>query len=224
MGVLDSIKASSDLSEARPETLEELARSATLRRFHRGEHLFWEGDEPDSAYLIVDGIVRLFQSVANDHHLSIDDMRQGEFVGEMSALVGVPRPAAAIALKLTETLRIPSHALKRGVCSDVGLAYRLLISTMQLVLEKDVRMATGLTGDLITKLAWQLNFEYSRNGNSMHLHLSHADLAERIGVTRESVSRSLGVLRAKGYVRSGANGLEIVDLEGLRGRFLALDY
>lgn len=224
MGALDAIRASPDLSLGRLDVLQGLAAEATPRRFPSGAHLFYEGDDPSCAYLVVNGLVRLFQPAAEDRRFSIDDMRAGNLVGEMSALCGIPRPAAAVAVTHTEVLRLPTPSLQRALTLDARLSYALLLSTMRLVLEKDSRMATWLAGDVTARLAWQLNFEYLRSGSNPRLCMSHAALAERIGASRETVSRALAKLRRKGDIRSDSAGIvEIVNIDNLRRSFVPAD-
>lgn len=83
---------------------DELARIGRITRevtFGMGEALIYEGDIGDSAYLIIDGAVKV-QASGNE----LATLSKNDFVGEMSILDSEPRSATVIATEPVRALKI----------------------------------------------------------------------------------------------------------------------
>lgn len=78
--------------------------------FTAGERIIAEGDEGDAMYLISSGGGRVVKEVEGQE-LTLDNLAEGEFFGEMSLLVGGPRSASVFAAVNTEVLRLKSSDL-----------------------------------------------------------------------------------------------------------------
>lgn len=78
--------------------------------FMAGERIIAEGDEGDAMYLISSGGGRVVKEVEGQE-LTLDNLSEGEFFGEMSLLVGGPRSASVFAATNTEVLRLKSSDL-----------------------------------------------------------------------------------------------------------------
>ena len=78
--------------------------------FMTGERIIAEGDEGDAMYLISSGGGRVVKEVEGQE-LTLDNLAEGEFFGEMSLLVGGPRSASVFAATNTEVLRLKSSDL-----------------------------------------------------------------------------------------------------------------
>lgn len=78
--------------------------------FMAGERIIAEGDEGDAMYLISSGGGSVVKEVEGQE-LTLDNLSEGEFFGEMSLLVGGPRSASVFAATNTEVLRLKSSDL-----------------------------------------------------------------------------------------------------------------
>lgn len=85
----------------------------------RNEVLFREGDPPGSVYFLLEGAVEV---VARQQVIARVSGR-GEFFGEMSALLGIPRTATVRTLAPSEFLVFDS--IEKLLRSDPGLALKL---------------------------------------------------------------------------------------------------
>jgi HD-like signal output (HDOD) protein/CRP-like cAMP-binding protein len=84
------------------ETLSKADRSAvfsvgTTKRFKTDDFLMREGESDSSFYLIVEGTVGIYKSVANEGIL-VDTLKTGDWVGEIAMVAHVERVASAVAL------------------------------------------------------------------------------------------------------------------------------
>ena len=90
-----------------------------------GEVLFREGDRGDILYVIATGELRV-EKLTGDAANVISTLGAGEFVGEMSALIGTPRTATVIANTDAELLPYPADTLEDLIRSRPTIALRII--------------------------------------------------------------------------------------------------
>ncbi|MBR0165194.1 MAG: Crp/Fnr family transcriptional regulator [Lachnospiraceae bacterium] len=59
-------------------------------------------------------------------------------------------------------------------------------------------------------------YERSRAHNGDTLHISHEELAEQVGTTREAVTRNVNILKDAGLVQTGRGKIRIIDPDALQ--------
>jgi small-conductance mechanosensitive channel len=120
------------------EELERLAKASTTRVYAPGEAIVRRGQEGNSMFVIVRGIVKV-QIPENDYQKTINTLRSNDFFGEMSLLTGQPRTASVIADEETEVIQIKKSALRplfeanphlmKAICDIIEERRTLLVST-----------------------------------------------------------------------------------------------
>lgn len=178
-----------------------LARRGVSRRFRKDAILIQEGDEGDSIYVILEGRVKVFTANDDDREFVIDEHGPGEYVGEMS-LDGGPRSASVMALTVVTCSVVTRHTLTRFIAEHPGFALELIARVI-----RRARLATSKVKDLALldvygRVARCLNdLAVPLDGIRVLPHeLTQQDIADRIGASREMVSRILKELCAGGYI------------------------
>lgn len=83
------------------------------RRFAKGKHLFTQGQEASTAYLIEKGRVRVFRENKDmEKTLYLGEMGPGEIIGEMALLSQTNHSATAEALEEVDTVEIDAATIK----------------------------------------------------------------------------------------------------------------
>ena len=81
-------------ADLEPEELSQLAQSVHLARVGHGGDVVKGGDDGDSMYIVVEGLLEVFvPSGTGDSEIMVGRIEPGEFFGEMSLLTGEPRSA-----------------------------------------------------------------------------------------------------------------------------------
>src|SRR5690606_36953702 len=89
---------------------EELKRLAMIARevpLAQGEVLFEQGEESDGLYLVTEGIIRIYLTATDGREATINLLEEGEVIGEIAILDGLPRSAGAAALTPARLIFIP---------------------------------------------------------------------------------------------------------------------
>ena len=204
------MKASS--IEALPETLlAQIAQRAPSRTYLRNAIILTEGDESDTLYVLLAGRAKVFVADDQGHELQLNQLGPGEYFGDVT-LDGGPRSASVMAVEPCRCAVVKSAALARFTTDYPEFALHLtrklahrvraLTSGMRDLALMDVygRVARLLL-DLAEEVDGRLVIEEK---------LTQKDIAQRVGASREMISRIFSDLTAGGYVRKEDGRMIIV--------------
>ena len=220
INVLKKIPLFASLPEADLQNLESLLRKETMRK---GETLFRQGDEGTALYLIIQGRIKISVSRRMDS-VTLAILGQGEFLGEMALLDGLPRSANAIALEESHL-----YALNRGDFIPFLIHNKKAVDAVLSALSKRLRKTNDLLAEmcflsLSVRLAQKLVELAERQGpceadpQEYRLEMSQQEFGNVLGVSRESINKELKPLRDKGIVSISRNCIHIHDLPYLKRR------
>jgi small-conductance mechanosensitive channel/CRP-like cAMP-binding protein len=108
-----------------PAEFERLTAEARLEMFARGEQLCRQGEEGDTFYVIRTGQVAVSVSGPGGVQVSVAQLGDGAFFGEMSLLTGEKRSATVKAETDTEVLAVSKPAFAALLQADAALAEKL---------------------------------------------------------------------------------------------------
>jgi len=182
-----------------------LARQGQVRHYRKHMLLIQQGDTGHQLYLVMAGRLREF-ALSNDsrpREITLSLVGAGQLIG-VSALDGGPHCASVITLTPTVCCVISRESALAVIQRSPELAMELL----KLALQR-VRMATETTrlalfSDAYSRLSALL--QRSGKGEALlpngdrRLPMTHAQIAQQIGCSREMVSRIMKDLITGGYV------------------------
>ncbi len=182
-------------------TLREIAASGVVRQFPRNTILINEGEEGESLYILLAGKVKVFASNAAGKEVVIAVHGPGEYVGEMS-LDGSTRSASVITMEPTTCAVISRTQFRTFVLEHPDFALHLiekLIHRCRVTTEDVKSLAlSDVYGRLVRLLE---TLATTVDGRLMVPdRLTQQDIAERIGASRDMVSRLMKDLVAGGYL------------------------
>jgi hypothetical protein len=100
-------------SDFRPGELVALIRSLALHVFEPGEIVVTEGEPGDSLYVLSSGRARAFTKDGRGRNRQVRDIAEGDVVGEIAVMTGMPRTATITAATRCELLELDRPALDR---------------------------------------------------------------------------------------------------------------
>jgi CRP/FNR family cyclic AMP-dependent transcriptional regulator len=183
------------------QALRALAPGGAARAFARNVVVVSEGDPTDSLYVIVSGRVKAFVTDENGKELVLNTIEAGDFFGEL-VLDGGARSASIMTLEPSRFFVIPqrdAEALLTGNPQFARVLVRKLIGKVRSLTERVRDLALK---DVYGRLVRFLEEHAEEQGGKrvVRERLTQADIAARIGGSREMVSRILSDLAAGGYV------------------------
>ncbi len=201
---------------ASQSVMESLERASFKKEIEEGAHLFFRGDPADDFYLLLSGEVILTLSSPDGRELIINEMRPGDFFGELGLLTGQPRSADAVARRTTELLSIPRQAFLSALECEPILARRLLETTAgRLSRTSDFQNSLAFL-DAQSRLARVLLDLDSQNEEKGYITISQEELAQRSGLIRQTVAKALGQWRRRGWLLTGRGHIMLLNRNALR--------
>lgn len=181
-----------------------LVASGLPRRYRKGMHLINEGEHGDTLFIILSGRVRAYSVDLRDREITYGVYGPGETLGEMS-LDGGPRSASVVALEPTRCAVVTRETLLGHIARHPEFALELLAKVIA-----RARMATLSARNMalldvygrVIQLLEALAVAQPDGTRLIEERLTHAEIASRVGCSREMVSRLMKDLETGAYVRS----------------------
>jgi CRP-like cAMP-binding protein len=217
--VITDLRRTALFAEADPHRLLPLARAAFLRRFAAGQVLFTEGEPSAHLYVVRSGRVRILVQSVHGDQMTLAVLGPGNTIGELSMIDGQFRSASAEAISSAEVVTLPAREVRTALRSDP-----VLLMAAAVGLAATVRRLTGSTADLVfldlpRRLAKLLLAEAREEAAGRHRvdpGMSQSALADRLGVTRQTLNRALVGLTHRGWITPEGGGYLIGDPVALR--------
>ena len=192
-----------------PAALRTLASRGEPRRYRKGTLLIQEGDQGDTLFIVLSGRVKAFSTDERDREIVYGVYGPGEYLGEMS-LDGGPRSASVITLEPTVCVVITRHTLREHIVVNPEFAFELLsrvIHRARMATQSARSMALLDVYGRVVKLFNELAVAQSDGTRLIGEKLTHAEIAHRVGCSREMVSRLVKDLERGNYIRNAPTGL-----------------
>jgi CRP/FNR family cyclic AMP-dependent transcriptional regulator len=185
--------------------------------FPKGTVLFVEGEQARGLFVLCAGKAKLTANSPEGHSLTFRTVEPGEVLGLSSVVSDRPYPATAETLAPCQMGFIPRLEFLRFLRSNSDVSIRVARHlSMELHQAWQQSRMVALAPDTHAKLAQFLIDQAGRHGQTtgdglrIALNMTHEEIAENIGASRESVSRILKELRNRGIIK--VNGGAIVIL------------
>lgn len=203
------------LSSLDAEQRHQLERIATPITCPPGEICLTSREMNEKSFILRRGKIRLFYSLPNGDRLTIAELRPGACFGEMPLLGQRVYGAQAEAIEESVLWVLSRPDIEQFLLNNPRLALRLTRLLSQHFLEAEVQLEETLFKNIRARTASLLLRQASSNPPVV-TGLSHQEIADQLGVYRETVTHALNELRQMGLIEIGRRNLRIVDPEGLR--------
>ena len=207
-----------------PKELDQVVAFAQTRRYAADEMIFNKGDPGDGLLAIVSGRVRIGTISRDGREVVLNILDAGAIFGEIALIDGRERTAHAIAMTPTEILFLDRGRFLPFLESHPSTMTRLLVVLCDRIRWVSEMVEDTLFLDLPGRLAKKLlglardYGEAGERGTRITLKLSQQDLANLIGMTRESVNKQLRAWQDDGLIALDHGYVTILDEDGLQGR------
>jgi CRP/FNR family transcriptional regulator, cyclic AMP receptor protein len=204
-----------------PAAVAELAAITSAAAYPKGATLFVEGQSPRGVFILCSGKVKLSTSSADGRTLILRISEAGEILGLPATVTGKPYELTADIIEPTQAnfisredflrfLREHGDAALR-VAQQLGETYHSAISEMRTI---------GLShsaGEKLARFLLELSANHAEaNGEiKMTLTLTHEEIAQMIGASRETVTRLFAGFKKKKLLQVKGSTLIIQSKAGL---------
>jgi CRP/FNR family cyclic AMP-dependent transcriptional regulator len=131
--ILEGLKNSKLAVEMTDEQRKSLAAAMTLRELAAGEVLVREGDTDDHLYVIASGVLGIIKAAGTENEMTINTVKPGDVVGELSFLDGATRYASLVAMSNSRVLGLSRGDLEGLLDRNPQLVYRVMRAIVRVV-------------------------------------------------------------------------------------------
>jgi CRP/FNR family cyclic AMP-dependent transcriptional regulator len=210
------------LSRVPVEVVQRMLPGAKVVGYRARQVIYLPGDRAQGVFYVAQGRVKISKVTRDGKELTLAYRTGGDFFGEPCLLEGGPREEMAEAMEATSAVEVDRETLDQVLSSSGQAAYwfaRALIarrkdleSRVEQLIFKDVGAKLA---ELLLELALSHGIEDGR-GVVIGLKITHQEMANLIGSTRETVSLTLSQFKRKGLIQNEGRKVILADREGLK--------
>jgi len=198
---LNTNKLFAGLSEEKRAGMANMLRPVNIKK---KSFIYNMGDSAEKIYILKEGRIKITRLTEDGKELTIDILEPGDIFGEMAIAGEQERETSAEALEDSficamgkgnfERFIAENPGLSMGITKLFGSRLRKVESRLENLIFHDVRSRLlSLFSDLGEKYG-----EDNSLGKKITIHLSHQEIANLIGATRETVTLELNNLKREG--------------------------
>jgi CRP-like cAMP-binding protein len=214
---LKHIPLFSGLSET---DLQELDQHAKMVTVNKGEIIFSPGDPADTVYLLNKGRVKIIMADLGGKEFTAEVLQPGEIFGDMDFSEQSVRTMRAEAREDAVICALPREDFERYLSRHPNLIVSLLevIRSRFRKLQSQVedlahREVQARLAHLLLDLA-KIDVPHDRQVH-IRMQLTHQEMADLIGCSRETVSTTVGQFRDQGLISRESRTITILMPEAL---------
>lgn len=215
-----SLRQSRMFATLSPGDLAAVAEGCSLRSLQKGEALFHEGEKAEGFYVMQTGSVSIFRLTADGREQIICVFRPPESFAEVTLATVESYPANAVALEPSQVIVVNKNRFRDLIRRQSELSLHML-GSMSIHLKHLVQSLQDIKGRQFEHRLADWLMHQTPGGAvgcpvAFELPVTKKVLAGQLGVTSETLSRTLARFRAEGLIIVEGSQVQIVNSAGLR--------
>lgn len=191
------------------DELVELERHCRSRKFLRGEMINLSGNGREYVFFLSKGVVKLSQITEEGKESILGFISPGELFGEMALIDRESTSELMSAVEECQIMMVPTPYIRRLMSRNADLAFEVtkVMGVRRFRIEMRLKNILFVSNrDRLIHLLLDLAEQFGVVRDSavlLSIRLSHQELANLIGSTRETVTILIGQLQAEGMIEAG---------------------
>ncbi len=191
-----------------PKALLALAGSSRRRVIARDEVLWTQGEFADAVAVIVRGRVDVVRATADGRRMLLRSLGPGDSAG-LSSLARMPHSAHLVAGAKSTVLLVPGDALRAAIRAHPDIVLGALAQMSETI----AKLSDELEETRYLDLDERLRRVLARRAHGLReIQITHDELAQQVGATRENVSRALKRMQLARAIVCRRGRIEILSL------------
>lgn len=179
------------------EELKQITARIVIKSFKKNEVILSEEDTSDFMYMILEGSVKVVQTTEEGKEIILAMHSSGDFFGELSLIDGKTVPATVVSTKNSRTVVISKrdfYALLFSQKKVLEKLLQILCARLRESWEVIQMLNFNNASQRVKMLFISLSSKYGKRDDgetTLDIKLTHQDIAEMTGMSRETVTRVL---------------------------------
>ena len=216
MSVADTLQSIPLFAHLREQDIERIAYFARERSYPKNSVIVFEEDPGDSLYVVMSGQVKVVLIGEDGREVILTTPSKGDFFGEMSLIDDQPRSAHVIAMEDSHLMVLRREDFHQCLTDMPGIAIGLLRAMCKRLRQADDKIGGLVLLDVPGRVA-RLLLEMADENDGEHItkRITHHLIAQMIGSSRETVSRTMRTLVDENLIEVSRAKITLMDREKL---------
>jgi len=199
------------------EHLKEIRNISIEKRVKKGEIVFFDGEEGNGFYLVIEGVVRVYKMSLEGKEQVLHIVKAGETIGAVPVFSGKSFPASAQAMTESRLLFFPREKFIRLITGNPSLTMNILAVLSTRLRDFTMQIENLSLKELPGRLAAYLlhQSQVQGGGDLITLDVSKSQISNILGTRPESLSRALGMIRERKLIDVDGPNIRVLDRDGL---------
>ena len=205
---------------------EALARISAItgeKTYAKKTIIFHEGDPGDTLYILKSGRVKISKITEDGREKTLAIMQPGDFFGEMAIFDSLPRSATAEVIDdQASTYTVSKRDFERIILENPQIALKIMRDLTRRIRQVNQQVEDLAFKDVHERVASTLCNLSKVEGRALggnriliNLKMTHQDLANMVGSSRETVTRALNRLQDQEIISIAHQQITIIKPEVL---------
>ncbi|MBS8264645.1 Crp/Fnr family transcriptional regulator [Mesobacillus boroniphilus] len=198
--------------------LDKIVDISIAREWKKNSHIFMQGDPLENVYFINEGKVKIYKSDANGREQIVAILKKGEMFPHVGFFRKGGYPGYSEVLDQASLVVVPISQFEKVLVDNPHLSIKVFKVLGEKIVDLQERLEAQIlnnTYEQIIKLLirlGELHGEKQEDGTVwLKADFTNKDLANMIGTTRETVSRTLTKMKKDELLSIDSNGNMILD-------------
>lgn len=204
--------------ELNSEELEKIVDISISREWKKGSHVFLQDDPLENVYFIQSGRIKIYKSDINGREQIVAIAKKGEMFPHVGFFRKGGYPAFSEVLENSSLVVVPIDQFEKVLIENPELCIKVFKVLGEKIVDLQERLESQIlnnTYEQIIKLLVRLaRIHGQKLDDGLYLlksEFTNKDLANMIGTTRETVSRTLTKLKKDELIETDSSGNIIID-------------
>lgn len=203
-------------SQLRESDLWRLREATVSRSYPKDSIILFEGEQAEALYVVLSGRVKVVYVSEDGREVILGTRDKGDFFGETALLDELPNPAHVIAMQDTELLVLRREEFRRCLGDMLGMSLGLLRALSRRLRSQDDTIRGLVLLDVRGRVARLILDLAERNdGSAVPKGITHNLIAQMVGASRETVSRTLRELTTEGLLEVTGRRIAVANRPAL---------
>lgn len=205
-----TLEDASGLQRVESELLEAISARGQLKHFPPRTIIIHEGDPGDAVYLINSGRGKIYSTNDSGREIIFDTYGPGDILGE-PLLDGGVRSASVMTLEATSCSMIRARDFRELIAQNPGFALHVIARLIRLLRASNASVRSLALEDVYGRVVRFLMQNATQVGSEWILEerLTQQGIADRVGASREMVSRIFKDLEKGNYISVDRNRIVV---------------
>lgn len=208
----EKIELFEDLQEDERQALFEISRETC---FKKENILFYEGDQPETLYFLMHGIVRIYKVDQKGNEVVLHFIQPPSLIAELAHMQHICYPATAVCETDCRLLAIRYAEFEKEFLKNPAISFKIITSLCKKIITLEQVITRNLTMDALARLS-----RFLCENESLLPSLTNRKIAAILNITPETLSRNLGLLKDQGALKVEKRTITILDHTTLKQHYL----